>query len=357
MTFRFRSRFLVGFVSLAMSAACDVKHGSTPTTPSAVTAGAGSGSALSLLGVWTSGAPALDAPGPDVRGCGDFQWTVSTQSSTSATGGFSMTCLGGVTLAGTASAQLSGTTVQLNVTGTGNLPAIGKCGFSISGTGQMDGDVLHVPYTGNTCLGPVSGTEVLHRNQVLPTPPAATPLPPAPAPPPPPALPAAPGADGIDMGQAAILNSPLDLASWPITTAITTLNIGPSGIAVDFSKKDGPGRWPDVTPPGWSGPLQYTLGMCLFINGRWNCSAVVEFWYGLDESGGPPSQFAQDWFYDPTRWAPMTGHQPAVGETVGFFVCAGDCRNNRDGTLSPARERSNIVLVPMPGNGGAIYRF
>jgi hypothetical protein len=48
------------------------------------------------------------------------------------------------------------------------------------------------------------------------------------------------------MSQAAILNSPFDLASWPITTAITGLNIRPSGISIEFSKKDGPGRWPDV---------------------------------------------------------------------------------------------------------------
>ena len=64
-----------------------------------------------------------------------------------------------------------------------------------------------------------------------------------------------------------------------------------------------------------------------------------------------------NWFYDPIRWAPMTGHQPAVGETIGFFVCAGDCRNNVRGDLSPVKERSNIVLVKMPGPGGAVYRF
>ena len=53
----------------------------------------------------------------------------------------------------------------------------------------------------------------------------------------------------------------------------------------------------------------------------------------------------------------MTGHQPAQGETIGFFACAGDCRNNKDGSLSPVHERSNVVLVQMPGNGGAGYTF
>jgi hypothetical protein len=94
----------------------------------------------------------------------------------------------------------------------------------------------------------------------------------------------------------------------------------------------------------------------LNINSRWYCSAVVEFWHGLDEAGGPANQVAQNWFYDPGRWAPMTGHQPAPGETVGFFVCAGDCRNNTKGDLSPVKERSNVVLIKYPGNTGA-YTF
>jgi len=164
-------------------------------------------------------------------------------------------------------------------------------------------------------------------------------------------------ADQMNMSAATILNSPRDLASWPVTTSLEVVDMGPGGISVQFSKKDGGGRWPDVTPPGWDGPLEYTLGMCLFINNQWYCSAVVEFWHGLDRSGGAPGDYATNWFYDPIRWAPMTGHQPAVGETVGIFVCAGDCRNNPNGTLSPVRERSNVVLVRQPSGGGAVYRF
>jgi hypothetical protein len=163
--------------------------------------------------------------------------------------------------------------------------------------------------------------------------------------------------DGISLGSAIILNSPRDLASWPVTTSISLLDINASGFHFEFSKRDGPGRWPDVMPPGWSGSLQYTIGMALNINGQWYASAPVEFWYGLDRSGGPPSQVALNWFYDPGRWAPMTFHQPSVGEMVGFFLCAGDCRNNADGSLSPARERSNVVVVPYPSDAGATFRF
>jgi len=163
--------------------------------------------------------------------------------------------------------------------------------------------------------------------------------------------------DTIDLSQATILNSPRDLASWPATATITRLDLRASGVHVEFSKKDGAGRWPDITPVGWDGPLQYTLGMALNINGRWYASTPIEFWHGLDASGGPPSQYAQNWFYDPARWAPMTYHQPSVGEMIGFLVCAGDCRNRSDSSGSPVRERSNVVLVPMPGDGGASYAF
>jgi hypothetical protein len=93
------------------------------------------------------------------------------------------------------------------------------------------------------------------------------------------------------------------------------------------------------------------------IGGQNYASAPVQFWYGLLYSGGPPSQYAQNWFYDAGRWAPMTYHQPAVGEQIGFFVCAGDCRNTTDGSRSPVKERSNVVFVTMPTDAGATFRF
>jgi hypothetical protein len=163
--------------------------------------------------------------------------------------------------------------------------------------------------------------------------------------------------DMISLSTATILNSPRDLARWPITTAISLVDIRSNGVRIDFSKKNGPGRWPDIIPPGWDGPLQYTLGMVLNIGGQYYASAPVEFWNGLEYSGGPPSQYALNWFYDPARWAPMTYHQPQPGEQIGFFVCAGDCRNSPDGSRSPVKERSNVVIVTMPTDGGATFRF
>lgn len=195
-----------------------------------------------------------------------------------------------------------------------------------------------------TTAGPWSATQVFQTAAAPPPPPPPT------SPPPVGGGGPAPG-DALNLYQVTILNSPSDVASWPATSTITRLDLTPAGAHVEHTKAC---CWPDFTPPGWSGPLQYTLWILLNINGRWYGSGCIEFWRGRDFGGGPPSQYAQNWYYDPARWAPMTGHQPAPGEQVGFMVTAGDARNN--GAIS-VRERSQVVLVPFPGGGGGSYSF
>lgn len=146
-----------------------------------------------------------------------------------------------------------------------------------------------------------------------------------------------------------------DFTKWPETTMITALDMGPFGINVEFGKKHGPDRWPDIIPPGFAGPIQYCLGMAWLIDGRWYSSAPIEMWNERAEGGGPPHEYSLNWFYNPARWAPMTFYQPSPGETIGFFVTAGDTRGFN--SHSKVQERSNVVLVPMPGSGGASYRF
>ena len=150
------------------------------------------------------------------------------------------------------------------------------------------------------------------------------------------------------------MNSPSDVASWPATATLQVLDLGQNGVHIDFTKKSGPGRWPDYTPPGWTGPLQYTLWIVLNINGRWYASGCIEFWFGLDRNGGPPAEYAKNWYFDARRWGPMTGHQPAVGEQVGFLVTAGDARNNNGTAI---KERSNVVVIAFPGAAGGVFRF
>jgi len=167
----------------------------------------------------------------------------------------------------------------------------------------------------------------------------------------------------FDMKSATIVNSPQDLGNWDESAKITTINFSPSAFEVDFDRRDGPNRWPDMIPAGFAGPLQYTLGMCAQsqgTSGPWFCSGVVQFWYGRELSASaPPYAVGYEWFYDPGRWGPLYLHQPADGELVGLFVASGNLRdgNNLNRATCPAVcERSNVALVPWT-TGFASYTY
>lgn len=328
----------------AASACTGFQSGKTTGSTTAPTVSIPGGQASgSLVGSW--GEPAAFTV-PSASSCSGFQWEITSQSDTAVAGTIAATCDGGIGISAAASGVLqSASTVGISISGTATVSGAQVCNFTLNGVGTLsdNNNTLTVPYTGTTCVGPVHGTETLRRH-------VETAPPPAPAPDPVPITPTATSLDAFDMNAAIILNSPRDFASWPITTRITSVAMGPGGVSVEFDKKNGPGRWPDVVPPGWDGPLEYTLGMAENINGQWYVSTVVEFWNGLDASGGRPSEFQTNWFYDSYRWAPMTFHQLTPGELIGFVVCEGDCRNNTAGTVSPLRERSNVVLVPYPPN-------
>jgi hypothetical protein len=343
---------LIAFAACVAAACTGFESGKSTGSSTSPTVTVPNGSATgTLVGTW--GEPSAFTI-PSASTCGNFQWQITSQSDTAVAGSFSAVCDGGIGISASATGVLNNpTTVGITITGVALVSGVPACNFTLNGVGTLsdNNNTLTIPYTGTTCVGPVHGTETLRRHVDAPAPP-----PPAPEPEPTPiVVPANDSLDAIDLNQAIILNSPRDFASWPITTKINAISMGPGGVGVAFDKKEGPGRWPDVVPPGWDGPLQYTLGMALNINGQWYASTVVEFWYGLDASGGPPSQFASNWFYDEIRWAPMTYHQPRPGELIGFFVCEGDCRNNPLGSVSPLRERSNVVLVPMPANDSGSF--
>lgn len=173
-----------------------------------------------------------------------------------------------------------------------------------------------------------------------------------------------PGSPGntVDLHQAILHDNPPGLVDWPVTTSLTEIDFTDDGVHVLFSRLDGPERWPDIVPPGWDGPLQYTLGMAECIDGQWHASAAIQFWYGLAASGGNiavDDQVAQNWYYDPGRWGELAGRQPATGELIGIFVVAGNARGVLEDTplQSPVMERSDLVLVPMPDPGGATHSF
>jgi hypothetical protein len=166
----------------------------------------------------------------------------------------------------------------------------------------------------------------------------------------------------FDMSQAVILNNPPDLPTWPVTAHITFIQFRTDALLVDFDKRTGPDRWPNAPfTPGdrFTGDgVQYTLGMCLKVGGQWYCSAPIQFWQDRPlEAAAPPYTISRTWFYDPGRWGPMAGYQPADGETVGIFVAVGNIRNMKDSALMLFKERSNVVLVPFDNGSGTTYTY
>jgi len=153
--------------------------------------------------------------------------------------------------------------------------------------------------------------------------------------------------DQIDVSGARVYGSPGDIMRWPVTARIQSVTFTPVGFPTRFDRMSGPNRWPDEITPGWEGPLQYTLGMCLRskTDGQWDCSAVVQFWYGRQDSDpnstAAPYAVDREWFYDANRWGPLAYRNPAPGEVVGVFVVRGDARGN----VPPNRERSNVAAV------------
>ena len=167
-------------------------------------------------------------------------------------------------------------------------------------------------------------------------------------------------AQNFNLSQAIMVSDPPDFAQWPQTANITSVTFTPDAFEVDFDRRDGPNRWIDQNFGDQGGTIQYTLGLCGNIGGQWYCSMAVLFWYGRDlDASTPPSYVGQNWFFDPVRWGPMAGYQPADGELVGLFVGAGALRNQVF-TLPDCPqvcERSNVALVPWSNSDNVLYTF
>jgi hypothetical protein len=424
-----RSLLLLSSVltALAATAACGVERTSTVLGPTTAQTVAGASSTGSLLGTWVAqgsstasskrtGSAAL----PDFSSCSNFQWAITTQTATEASGKFSADCADGLSLAGTITGRLGAPTIPIVVAGTLNRGSE-SCAFSVTGEGTpLDSVTFHITYSGTTCLGPLQGTNTLSlaphsaptaftiagtitdgtsggilpqievsaggqairsdsaghyqltsvgtgvvtvqfaaagyftqaktltltENSVLDVVlQRVAAAPPAPAP-------VSGNGDQIDMHSVIVRGGCCgDVANWPVTTQIHVIDANFGGWFVDFSAKN---SWPEVVPPGWDGGIQYTLWIVERINGQWITAGGVEFWRGLARQGGPPSRLAGNWYYSPQVWNELASHQPGPGEQVGMFVTAGDQRAK---DVRVVTERSNVVLLPFPSDGGGYYPF
>src|SRR5258708_4090746 len=158
---------------------------------------------------------------------------------------------------------------------------------------------------------------------------------------------AAVGADEINLSQALIVNAPSDVASWPATTTITNVRLTPT-VAINFDKRDGANRWPDYTPPGWDGPIEYTAWLFLKINNTWVGSGFIQAWNGREPiTDASISDAPCNWYYS-SRWAPMTDYRFKKGEQIGIMVTAGNARDSAP--VASVKERSNIVIQSAPAD-------
>jgi hypothetical protein len=96
--------------------------------------------------------------------CTNFKWTIVDVTATSGSGTFTATCMGNMEIAGSAQGTLTGTVVTWTALATGTMPGGVTCPISLQGTATYDGTQFRIPYSGTTCLGPVSGTEILRKN-------------------------------------------------------------------------------------------------------------------------------------------------------------------------------------------------
>ena len=123
--------------------------GLNPSAPSAF--------ASLLVGEWSSSSASL----PTQDTCTDLQWSVSQETASTYSGAFSATCGAGIVVEGTLAGILVDDRLVLTGVGTATPPGSIGCDFTLDGTARVVGDAIQLDYAGNSCLGPVGGTEVL----------------------------------------------------------------------------------------------------------------------------------------------------------------------------------------------------
>jgi hypothetical protein len=197
-----KNSLLIGALAsaLAVWAGCSGEHGKNILAPTSgqtltvvppPTASGSQAQAQSMIGTWTSTAPMSTraiTPPPIFSSCGNFQWSISSQSATEIAGRVSAVCAGGLNIEGTIIAQLGGATLPLVFSGTVTLGPR-ACSFSLNGVGvQLASNRFRIEYSGTTCLGPAQGSEILTLTSEAEAAPAPEPTPePTPEPEPEPA--------------------------------------------------------------------------------------------------------------------------------------------------------------------------
>ncbi|MDQ3068624.1 MAG: hypothetical protein M3R55_02700 [Acidobacteriota bacterium] len=96
--------------------------------------------------------------------CTNFAWSVTDKTANSARGTFSASCQNNtLQVSGTAEGTQTGNNIVFLVNANAVSAGI-SCAISLSGTAVVETNQLRVPYSGSSCFGSVSGTEILKRD-------------------------------------------------------------------------------------------------------------------------------------------------------------------------------------------------
>jgi hypothetical protein len=139
-----------------------------------------------------------------------------------------------------------------------------------------------------------------------------------------------------------------NVSKWAATSQVTFVGFGAGRFYFDHTRN---GSWPRFRFP--DGAEQEATVWALFnIDGQW--------WAGggerirpsqTDKELGRPSDIGYGWYFMP-NCGPMTGYVPRDGELVGFMATNGNARISDEHVTE---ERSNIVLIAWPGEGGGFF--
>jgi hypothetical protein len=124
----------------------------------AIPTGAEETALAAFEGSWTSIAASTAQ-----QSCTDFTWTITDVSASGVSGEWGARCFGTVPVAGTATGTLDDGTIRWAATGTGSVEETGACAVALTGSAYRDNAQIRIPYSGTTCLGAVSGTEILRK--------------------------------------------------------------------------------------------------------------------------------------------------------------------------------------------------
>ncbi|MEX2270798.1 MAG: hypothetical protein WD690_04975 [Vicinamibacterales bacterium] len=151
------------YVSLAVFAAvAAVSAGCIEFTRKSQSLTGPSGSELSVSALGGTYRSITSIPSAD--SCTNFAWSVTEKTATSARGNFSASCQNNtLQVVGTASGMQTGNNIQFLVAATATSAGV-SCNISLNGTAVIETNQVRVPYTGTSCFGNVSGTEILKRD-------------------------------------------------------------------------------------------------------------------------------------------------------------------------------------------------